>query len=110
MEGTRIVLKEGEGPWKEKMNRMASNILMDEDRETRLEGLKMIERLMKDDEKEENEWKWKQELLRWRLDTDIGMEVRRLLGEKEDEEKEEEDVIHTLIASLNLHSEDIDCY
>ncbi|KAF8362459.1 hypothetical protein PRIPAC_89382 [Pristionchus pacificus] len=110
LEGTRIVLNEGEGPWKEIMNRMASNILMDEDRETRLEGLKMIEILMKDDEKEGQEWKWRQELLRWRLDTDIGMEVRRLLGEKEDEDMKEEDVIHTLIASLNLHSEDIDCY
>ncbi|GMS84573.1 hypothetical protein PENTCL1PPCAC_6748 [Pristionchus entomophagus] len=109
-EGARIVVRKGvEGPWKEKMDRMAQSILMDEDRETRLEGLKMIE-MMIGEEEDGKGWKWRQELLRWRMDTDIGLEVRRLLGEEEINGEKEEDVIDTLIASLCLHSEDIDCY
>ncbi|GMR36899.1 hypothetical protein PMAYCL1PPCAC_07094 [Pristionchus mayeri] len=111
LEGARAIVKEREGTaWREKMERIAPSILMDEDRETRLEGLKMMEMMMEEDEKEGKGWKWKQELLRWRLDTDIGGDVRKILGEKREEDGKGEDVIRTLIASLSLHSQDIDCY
>ncbi|GMT15041.1 hypothetical protein PFISCL1PPCAC_6338 [Pristionchus fissidentatus] len=104
LEGVEIIL---EMKWREKMERLIPTILMDEDREIRVIGLKMIREMMGDEEKE---WKWRQELMRWREDSDIGREVREMIGEKKEEKEKGEDLMETLIASLSLHSEDIDCY
>ena len=97
--GLRRTLEKDERLWMQALVAIA-----DEDRATRMEGIGMAVRVMERDKSTVEEV-----LRKWRDDSDIGHEVKRLLGESLEMAKEE-NVLLELLSTITITSEDIDCY